>query len=82
MNKKLKVQFTEQELDSIKEMVNYNLEILGQDIADWGYKHPVDIQAWGQDITKYGTILEKIITLKESKYGTILKKSVKLKGNK
>jgi len=67
MSKKLKVQFTEQELDSIKEIINYNIEIIGQDIANWGYKHPVDIQAWGQDITKYGTILEKIGKLKEGK---------------
>ena len=67
MSKKLKVQFTEQELNIIREMTNYNLETLGQDIANWGYKHPGDIQAWGQDITTYGMILEKIGKLKEGK---------------
>jgi hypothetical protein len=67
MSKKLKVQFTEQELNIIKEMISYNLEIIGQDIANSGYKHPGDIQAWGQDITTYGMILEKISKLKEGK---------------
>lgn len=65
--KQSKVEFTQQELDSIQQIINYNLEILGQDIANWGYKHPGDIQAWGQDITTYGIILEKIAKLKGNK---------------
>lgn len=65
--KQNKVEFTQQELDYIKGAVNYNLETLGQDIANWGYKHPLDVQAWGQDIIRCGMILEKIAKLKGNK---------------
>lgn len=64
-NKKEVVKFTVEELNTLTELINYNLEIIGQDISNWGYKHPIDIQAWGQDVIQYGKILEKINLLKE-----------------
>ena len=65
--KQNKVEFTQQELDSVKEMVDYFVETIAHDLSSSGYKHPGDIQAWGQDIAKYGIVLEKIAKLKGNK---------------
>lgn len=65
--KKLKVEFTQQELDNIKQMVDYFVETIAHDLSSSGYKHPGDIQAWGEDITTYGKILEKLAKLKGNK---------------
>ena len=65
--KKLKVEFTQQELDNIKQMIDYFVETIAHDLSSSGYKHPGDIQAWGEDITTYGKILEKLAKLKGNK---------------
>lgn len=65
--KQNKVEFTQQELDSVKEMVDYFVEAIAHDLSSSGYKHPGDIQAWGEDIARYGKILEKLAKLKGNK---------------
>lgn len=65
--KQNKVEFTQQELDDVKAMVDYFIETIAHDLSSSGYKHPGDIQAWGQDIDRYGKILEKIGKLKGNK---------------
>lgn len=62
-----KIEFSPQELDSIKDMIDYFVETIAHDLYSSGYKHPGDIQAWGRDITKYGVLLEKIAKMKEKK---------------